>query len=122
MSGFDIPPIGGLDAMARQLELLRGAAPRLAGQDPERPGIPGAAPLATGDGPSFGGFLAESLARVQGLQDDVRTKTRGLVLGEGVELHDVMIAANKSETAFNLLLEVRNKLVEAWEKLSRSVM
>jgi flagellar hook-basal body complex protein FliE len=33
-----------------------------------------------------------------------------------------MIAANKSEVAFNLVLEVRNKMVEAWEKLSRSVM
>ena len=35
----------------------------------------------------------------------------------GVELHDVMLAANKSEVMFNLMLEVRNKLVEAWEKL-----
>jgi flagellar hook-basal body complex protein FliE len=33
-----------------------------------------------------------------------------------------MAAANKSEVAFNLMLEVRNKLVEAWEKLSRSAV
>jgi flagellar hook-basal body complex protein FliE len=42
------------------------------------------------------------------------------VLGEEVELHDVLIAGSKSEVAFNLLLEVRNKLVDAWEQLSRS--
>jgi flagellar hook-basal body complex protein FliE len=59
---------------------------------------------------------------VQSLQDDTRAKTRGLALGEDVDVHDVMIAANKSEVAFNLVLEVRNKMVEAWEKLSRSVM
>jgi len=45
---------------------------------------------------------------------------RGMALGENVELHDVLIATNKSEVAFNLLLEVRNKLVDAWDKLSRS--
>jgi len=33
-----------------------------------------------------------------------------------------MIAANKSDMAFSLLLEVRNKMVDAWDKLSRSVM
>jgi flagellar hook-basal body complex protein FliE len=54
------------------------------------------------------------------MQSDVRSKVRGLVLGEGVELHDVMLAINKSEVSFNLMLEVRNKLVDAWEKLSRS--
>jgi flagellar hook-basal body complex protein FliE len=56
------------------------------------------------------------------LQDDVQAKTRGLMLGEGVELHDVMLAADKSEVTFNLMLEVRNKLVDAWEKLSRSAV
>ena len=44
----------------------------------------------------------------------------GMVMGEDVELHDVMIASSKSEVAFNLLLEVRNKMVDAWEQLSRS--
>ena len=42
------------------------------------------------------------------------------VMGEDVELHDVMLAGGKSEVAFNLMLEVRNKLIDAWEKLSRS--
>ncbi len=54
------------------------------------------------------------------MQQDVQAKTRGLALGEGVELHDVLIASSKSEVAFNLLLDVRNKLVDAWEKLTGS--
>jgi flagellar hook-basal body complex protein FliE len=71
---------------------------------------------------SFEGLLGNAVQNVQGLQDDVRDKVRGLVLGEDVELHDVMIAAHKSDTAMSLMLEVRNKMVDAWEKLSRSVM
>ena len=50
------------------------------------------------------------------------SKTQALATGEPVALHDVMVSMGKSEVAFNLLLEVRNKLIDAWEKLSRSVV
>lgn len=131
MSGFDIPPIGGFDLAGLQRSLLQSMAqqgplgaqsPTVQGQETARRAVAGGdAPLVGGAGGGFGGMLADSLERVQALQDDARIKTRGMALGDDVELHDVMIAANKSETAFNLLLEVRNKLVEAWDKLSRSV-
>jgi flagellar hook-basal body complex protein FliE len=111
MTGFDLPPID------PRVRLLGEAV-----QDPRRAGGDGPAAPGQPDGDGFAGVLADSLARVQALQDDARAKARGLALGEDVDLHDVMIAAGKSEVAFNLMLEVRNKLVEAWEKLSRSVM
>jgi len=124
MSGLDIPGLGSFDPRQLQ-ELLRvSSAPPNVAQGPER-----AAPVAPlrderplDRGPGFASFLTDSLDSVKQLQDDARAKVRGLALGEDVELHDVMIAANKSEVAFNLVLEVRNKLVDAWEKLSRSVM
>lgn len=121
MSGIDIGGIGrGGDAWRTGLRPLGldGARPV---QDPRR----GDGPVveAPADGPrGFGGMLTDALEGVQALQDDARAKTRGLALGEDVDVHDVMIAAGKSEVAFNLVLEVRNKMVEAWEKLSRSVM
>ena len=124
MSGFDLPSLPGLDLAQLQNMLPRerlgsGQLPGVESiQDPERAGRPRGA--AIGRGAGFEGVLADSIANVQGLQDDVRSKVRGLALGENVELHDVLIASSKSEVAFNLLLEVRNKLVDAWEKLSRS--
>jgi flagellar hook-basal body complex protein FliE len=125
MTGFDLPPLGGFDVARFQREALRGMEQNLPGvkvPDGKAPGaLDGIDGLTPANG-KFEGALADSLALVSGLQADVRAKTRGLVMGENVELHDVMIAANKSETAFNLMLEVRNKLVDAWEKLSRSVM
>jgi flagellar hook-basal body complex protein FliE len=124
MSGFDISPIGGLDpGLMRE---LRSVASRMPGvvQGPESIGPRRAQDpeLPTAEPDGFAGALARSLEQVQSLQDDARQKTRALAMGEDVDLHDVMIAANKSEVAFNLVLEVRNKLVDAWEKLSRSVM
>jgi flagellar hook-basal body complex protein FliE len=127
MSGFDLPSLPGFDPTQLQSALEQFGkqgerAPATPGvQDPERFGarLPGGS-RTSGHGSAFEGMLADSIAQVQALQQDVQTKTRGLALGEGVELHDVLIASSKSEVAFNLLLEVRNKLVDAWEKLSRS--
>ena len=123
MTGFDIPSLGGLGLRQVQGDMLRAMSSttgRL--QDPERVGPRPAGHPERADGPGFAGVLADSLDQVQALQDDAQDKVRGLALGEDVGLHDVMIAANKSEVAFNLMLEVRNKLVDAWDKLSRSVM
>ena len=125
MSGLDLPPIGFDGFGQRPRDLLR-QLPLLGEQGPQRigergPAVGDASDAASGTA-TFEGLLGDAISRVQGLQDDARAKLRGLALGEEVELHDVMIAANKTETAFNLLLEVRNKLVDAWEKLSRSVM
>lgn len=124
MSGFDLPPITGWDLGARP-KLGDLSELRVPPEGPDGPlRVPGAAARPTGgdDGSTFASALADSLEQVKHLQDDVRAKTRGLVLGDDVELHDVLIAGAKSEAAFNLLLEVRNKLVDAWQTLSRSTV
>ena len=56
----------------------------------------------------------------EALHQEMEEDSSVMVMGEDVELHDVMIAGSKSEVAFNLLLEVRNKMIDALEKLSRS--
>ena len=43
-------------------------------------------------------------------------KTRLLITGEEIELHQVMLAAQKAELALELTLTVRNKVVEAYQK------
>ncbi|MSR38677.1 MAG: flagellar hook-basal body complex protein FliE [Planctomycetes bacterium] len=70
----------------------------------------------------FEGTLADAIDHVGKLQSSVQDKVRAAASGEPVELHDVMMSMGKSEVAFNLLLEMRNKFVDAWEKLSRSVV
>jgi flagellar hook-basal body complex protein FliE len=125
MSGFDLPPLSGFERSPLQrLPLRETTPPNPSLQDPERVGsLPVEHPGESNDlAKHFGGVLADSLADVAALQADVQQKTRGLALGDDVELHDVLLAAGKSEVAFNLLLEVRNKLVDAWEKLSRSAV
>lgn len=128
MTGFDLGSlgsIGGFDAANLQKEIMRVMAERGPNMiDPPKVGGE-LAPSTTDIGETRGGFeglLEGAVGQVQSLQKDTQDKVRSMMLGEGAELHDVMIAANKSDMAFSLLLEVRNKLVDAWDKLSRSVM
>lgn len=45
--------------------------------------------------------------------------TERLIKGEPVELHDVMIASQKARTAFQLLLELRNKGLDLYREVNR---
>lgn len=83
------------------------------------------APLAggaSGAGTEFSRSLAEAIREVDSLQADSAAKAQSLALGEGGEVHDLMLAMGKSEVAFNLMLEVRNKMLEAWQTLQRTVL
>jgi flagellar hook-basal body complex protein FliE len=124
MTGIDIGGLGAFDKKQMNEALRAISAPLGSVQDPERAArrAEQPAPRDGEHGEGFSGLLTDSLAKVKELQDDAQSKLRGLALGDDVGLHEVMIAANKSEVAFNLMLEVRNKLVDAWDKLSRTVM
>jgi flagellar hook-basal body complex protein FliE len=46
----------------------------------------------------------------------------GLTTGEVEDVHQVMIAMNEADLAFRMMLEVRNKLVEAYKEVARLQM
>lgn len=84
--------------------------------------VPKGGDVVAGEGSeSFVSDLNDALSEIRSLQLDVREQVRGLASGEPVEVHDLMISMGRSEIAFNLMLEVRNKLLEAWQMLQRSV-
>lgn len=67
----------------------------------------------------FGQFLKEALHGVNEAQNNADRLTNQLIHGEPVHLHDVMIAAQKASITLNLALEVRNKVVEAYQEVMR---
>jgi flagellar hook-basal body complex protein FliE len=87
-------------------------APQIA--DTARPGAGKA-----GGGPSFGEVLRTSLAEVNRLQAQADEEIRALATGEGATLHDTMIALEKADLSFRLMMQVRNKIVEAYQEILR---
>ena len=68
---------------------------------------------------SFATTLKQAIANVNDQQiqsDDLTTK---LINGEDVELHEVMIGAQKASITLNATIEIRNKAVEAYQEMMR---
>ncbi|MGD8264723.1 MAG: flagellar hook-basal body complex protein FliE [Desulfobacterales bacterium] len=68
---------------------------------------------------SFGKILTDSLDQVSRLQHESGESIQGLVTGKHSNIHQTMIAAEKSSVAFEFLMQVRNKAIDAYEKIMR---
>ncbi|MEM1166927.1 MAG: flagellar hook-basal body complex protein FliE [Planctomycetota bacterium] len=71
------------------------------------------------EGPSFRDVLMENLARVNELQQDATAAIEDLASGERDDLEQVLMATQKADTAFRMLQQVRNKLVEAYREVQQ---
>jgi len=72
-----------------------------------------------GQNNSFANTLSEFASDVNSFQKESEIMTEKLIKGEPVDLHDVMIAAEKAKTSFQLLLELRNKVLDLYREVSR---
>ncbi len=71
------------------------------------------------DGVTFKDTLSELVDDVNSLQVDAAEQKEKLIKGEPVDLHDVMISAQKAKTSFELLLELRNKGLDLYREVMR---
>lgn len=84
--------------------------------------LPGATSAQTAENNGFSDLMRpfqEGLSQVNQLHRDAATLANEAAVGGDVDLHDVMIAAEKSSVAMQLTLQVRNKLVEAYQEIMR---
>ncbi|WP_408056478.1 MULTISPECIES: flagellar hook-basal body complex protein FliE [Ureibacillus] len=68
---------------------------------------------------SFANTLKEAIDKVNDYQVQSDELTNKLIHGENVELHDVMIAAQKASITLNATVEIRNKVIEAYQEVMR---
>lgn len=72
-----------------------------------------------GNGDDFAKSLMDALKEVNQSQLDAKGMQDNLLAGQPVEPHDLMIAMEKAGTAMQLTLQVRNKVLEAYQEISR---
>jgi flagellar hook-basal body complex protein FliE len=76
-------------------------------------------PGATGAGTAapFSGVFQSMVEQTSSLDVKASQAVTGLLSGQGVEIHDAMIATEKADMAFELALQVRNKAVGAYQQM-----
>lgn len=67
----------------------------------------------------FSEFLNRSIDEVNQLLGSADQSARDLATGKSENLHDAMITMEKAETAFKLLVQVRNKVIDAYQEVMR---
>jgi len=82
-------------------------------------GIVAPAAAGSGSGASFQNVFEKAVAGVQDLQQNADQGIERFLAGEGEELHTVVMASQKAELAFELFLQVRNKVVSAYQEIMR---
>jgi flagellar hook-basal body complex protein FliE len=70
-------------------------------------------------GVSFKDTLNSFLGDVNQLQKHADESVKKLVSGEITDVHQVMTASEEAKVAFNLMMEIRNKVMEAYQEVMR---
>ena len=74
---------------------------------------------AAGDSASFKDVLKQSLREVNQLQQDADRAIQDLAMGKRDDYSGVITAVQKADIAFKTLMQVRNKLIDAYQEFQR---
>ena len=69
---------------------------------------------------SFGQLLQQSINQVNRLQVEADSNINDLASGKQTDIHQTMIAVEKAEVSFELLMQIRNKVIEAYDRIMRT--
>ncbi len=69
--------------------------------------------------PSFGDLLKDFAGDVNSLQGKAATSIDMLVTGQATDVHQVMVAVEEAGIALDLMLEIRNRVLEGYQELIR---
>src|SRR5580658_718037 len=79
---------------------------------------PGSAVAADGQS-DFLDDLKGAMDQVEQLHQDAQGKVAGMLDGSGEDVHSAMIAVEKAGLAFEMMVQVRNKIVQAYNTVSQ---
>jgi len=84
------------------------------------PGLSLPTPESTNAQPSgFGNMFEQLVSSVDAKESQAQAVTRDVLLGKNDQVHQSMIAMQEANVAFQLMVQVRNKVVESYQELMR---
>ena len=70
-------------------------------------------------GDSFSSVLSNAVHSVDQLHTSAASQVSNLLQGGGGDLNEVMVAVEKADVAFQLMMQVRNKIVNAYQDIEK---
>ena len=70
-------------------------------------------------GTSFGDLLEKSVEKVNSLQKQADAAIDDLVIGNNKDIVQTMIMMEKADVSFRLMMQIRNKIIQAYEEVMR---
>lgn len=67
----------------------------------------------------FGDVLKNAVQQVEKMSTDAQSQVKDLLAGDRADVHNVMIAVQKADVAFQFMMQVRNKIVNAYQEIER---
>ncbi|MBI2481506.1 MAG: flagellar hook-basal body complex protein FliE [Planctomycetia bacterium] len=103
INGISIPP-----SLARGLENLKGIE-----------GFEGIEAFSSPQdaSPSFKEFMLDALDHVNTMQHDADHAVEQLATGEEVNAAEVLTAVQKADLSFRVMMQIRNKLIQAYQEI-----
>ncbi|HEX4350658.1 MAG TPA: flagellar hook-basal body complex protein FliE [Verrucomicrobiae bacterium] len=96
---------------------------RLQGNNNDVGAIPSALPAATPtDSGSFSSLLGKMVSEVNAQQQTAGQTVNALQSGANVPLHQAVISMEEASVSFQLMVQVRNKLLESYQEIMRMQM
>jgi flagellar hook-basal body complex protein FliE len=77
------------------------------------------APTASGSGPAFASVFREAVNKVETFQQNAQQSVDRFLSGEGEDLHKVALASQQADLSFQLFLQMRNKVVSAYQEIMK---
>ncbi len=77
------------------------------------------APKAENNQADFGAWLTKEIGSVNQLVTQADTQVRHLAAGDAANLHQVMLSLEKAKLSFDVVVQVRNKLLDAYQEIMR---
>jgi flagellar hook-basal body complex protein FliE len=69
--------------------------------------------------PGFSDALTSAIEQVDKVQSDADLQVANLVQGKDQDVHGALIAVEKADISFQLMMQVRNKIVNAYQEIAR---
>ena len=76
----------------------------------------------TGQPGDFQNVLSSAISSLEAQQNNATSSVQKFLTGENEELHTTILATQKAELAFELGLQVRNKVVDAYQEIMKMQM